>query len=50
MADQIKQTYSNKEEKSLYTNNVKRIDLIGTIKYVKKANKEKVNSKNIYST
>lgn len=50
LAEQIKKIYFNKKEKSLYINNVKKIGLINIIEYVKKVNKENINSENVHNT
>ena len=46
----MEEIYSNKEEKGLYINNVKKIDPVGTAKYMEKANREQVNPWSVCST
>lgn len=46
----MEKIYSNKEEKGLYINNIKRIDLVDTTEYAKKANKEKIHLESVCST
>lgn len=41
--EQIERIYSNEKEEGLYTNNVERIDPVGTAGYIKKTNGEKMN-------
>lgn len=50
MVEQIEEIYSNKEEKSLYINNIEKIDLVDIVKYVKKTNRKKMDFKNMCST
>ena len=39
--------YSNKEEKGPYTNNVEKIDPVGTAEYTEKADGEQVNPESV---
>ena len=43
LAKQMERFYSDKKEKGLYTNNVKRMDLVDIAEYAEKANKKQVN-------
>ena len=47
LAERIEKIYSNKEEESLYINNIKKMDLVGTAEYAKKADREQVNSESM---
>ena len=50
MAEQIEEIYSNKEEEGLYTNNVEKINLVGTAEYVVKVDRKQLNSDSVHST
>lgn len=45
MIKQIEETYFKKEEKSLYINISEKINLVGIVKYAKKANRKKLTLK-----
>ena len=49
LAEQIEGIYFNKEEESLYINNVERMDPVGTAEYAKKADGEQVNPESVCS-
>lgn len=50
MANWIEKIYSNTKEENAYINNIEKIDPVSTIKYLKKANKKKMNSESIYNS
>lgn len=50
MAEQMEEIYFNKEKKDLYRNNIEKIDPVCTAEFVKKANREQMNPKNVRST
>ena len=49
LAEQIEEIYFNKEKKSLYTNNVERIDLFGITEFGNKAMRNQVNLEDMCS-
>ena len=50
LAEQMEGIYSDKEEKSPYTNNIKRIDPDNTTEYVEKADGKQVNPESVCNT
>ena len=50
LAKQMEGIYSDKEEKGLYTNNIERMDPVGTAEYTKKADGEQVNPESVRNT
>lgn len=50
LIEQIERICSDKEIEGLYTNSIKRIDLIGIVEYAEKANKKQVNLESVRST
>ena len=47
---QMEGIYSHKDDEGLYTNNVKKIDPVGTAKYAEKVNEKQINPKSMHST
>ena len=50
LAKQIKRIYFYKKDKSLYTNNIEKIDLFNSAEYKEKADKEQINPETIHKT
>ncbi len=50
LTESMGEIYSYKEEEGLYTNNVEKMDPVGTAKYAEKTDKEQVNPENVRST